>query len=422
MYFDLQEDVRRRLEAVTPPEMVSGAEQPYNALLVGSDSRRGLTPEEHDKLGAHPVRGQRADTLILAHFDPKTERVTMVQFPRDLYVTMADGRKDRINMALEKGPNFLTRTVEAVTGLDINRYAQVNIRGFRDIVDAIGGVSVCITEPIPFDPQTGLEITRSELGMVHFDGSQALRFVRTRKTLPEGDFDRIRNQQKFLAAAIDKVTSAGTFFNPNRIRRLKNHAGDNIIIDSGTSLGGLVKLARQFEFANPRSYEAYTVPNLGPATVAGASVVLAHDAAMRLLFDAIEDNKSPARADAVPDVSPSSVRVGVYNATGIDGQAQRAAQRLVAATNGSTGAIRIAELATATGPLRENTLLRYRPASKKQAELVGAVLPGAKLVEGKTKRGVDVAVVVGNRFKTTRLVQVLPIPLPAVSRPPAECR
>ncbi len=422
LYFDLQQDLRRRLNAVTPPEMVGGAERPYNALLVGSDSRRGLTAEERDRLGAHRVRGERADTLILAHFDPRSERVTMVQFPRDLYVTLADGRKDRINMALERGANFLTRTVEALTGLDVNRYAQVNISGFRDIVDAIGGVSVCITEPIPFDSQTGLEIKPSELGMVHFDGNAALRFVRSRKTLPGGDFDRIRNQQKFLAAAIDKVTSAGTFLNPNRIRKLKNHVGDNVIVDSGTSLGALVKLARRFESVNSRSYEAYTVPNLGPATVAGASVVLAHEPAMRLLFDALEDNKSPARADAVPDISPATVRVGVYNATGIDGQAESAARKLVAATNSSNGAVRIAELGTATGPLRENTLIRYRPSSKKQAGLLAAVLPGAKLAEGKTERGVDVAVLVGNRFKTKRLVQILPIPLPTISRLPAECR
>ncbi len=98
-----------------------------------------------------------------------------------------------------------------MTGIDINKYAQVNIAGFRDLVDAVEGVDICIAEPIPFDTATGIEVTEDEVGMVHFDGDRAIRFVRSRKVFGGGDFDRIQNQQKFLSAALSKITSPATF-------------------------------------------------------------------------------------------------------------------------------------------------------------------------------------------------------------------
>jgi LCP family protein required for cell wall assembly len=193
-------------------------EAPFNALLVGSDSRDGLTDAEQLDLGASDTNpdgtalgGDLADTLIVAHVDPNTDKVTMVQFPRDLYVPISGGGSSKINSALQGGRPELVQTVEDLTGLSINHYAQVNLAGFRDIVDAIGGVEVCIPEPIPFDPATGIEVKEDEVGMVQFDGDRALRFVRSRKIFPNGDFDRIANQQKFLAAAIHKLTSPRRF-------------------------------------------------------------------------------------------------------------------------------------------------------------------------------------------------------------------
>src|SRR3990170_2577392 len=93
--------------------------KPFNALLVGSDSREGLTPEEQLELGANAVAGQRADTLILAHLDPANEHVVLVQFPRDLWVPLADGTENKINAALQEGPTYLHKTMEELTGLTI---------------------------------------------------------------------------------------------------------------------------------------------------------------------------------------------------------------------------------------------------------------------------------------------------------------
>ncbi|MGH2748921.1 MAG: LCP family protein [Actinomycetota bacterium] len=395
---------------------------PFNAMLVGSDSRAGLTEEEQFELGAGAVGGARADTLILAHIDPGESKVTMVQFPRDLYVPIAGGGDDRINSALAGGPNQLVRTVKALTGLEINQYLQVNIAGFRDLVNAIGGVEICITEPIPFDPNTGIEVAEDELGLVKFDGERALRFVRSRR-FPTGDFERIRNQQKFLAAAIDKVTSISTVLSPGRINKLLDVAGDNVATDRHTTILGLKDLANDLRHFDPEHYEAYTVPNLGTARIDGASVVLPDMPAINLMFGAIDGNESPAEADGVPSIAPSTIRVAVYNGTTEEGLAATTAARLKRDTNVGDGGVRVVERANALRSNYRQTVIRYEPSAEAMAAVIAAAMPNAELKEGNTRRDVDVAVIVGRRGgRTAELIQILPIPIPPPGDLPAECR
>lgn len=395
---------------------------PFNVLLVGSDSREGLSEEEQFELGAGAVGGQRADTLILAHIDPSESKVTMVQFPRDLYVPIAGGGEDRINSALAGGPNQLVRTVKGLTGLDINQYLQVNIAGFRDLVNAIGGVRICITEPIPFDRHTGIEVTEDELGLVGFDGERALRFVRSRN-FPSGDFERIRNQQKFLAAAIDKVTSVSTLLSPTAIDKLLRVAGDNVETDRHTTILGLKDLANNLRHFDPEHYEAYTAPNLGTARVGGASVVLPDMPAVELMFEAIAGNQSPAEADGVPSIAPSTIRVAVYNGTFEEGLARDSAASLKRATDVGDGGVQVVDQANAVRSNFRQTVIRYEPSAEAMAEVIAAAMPNAELREGNTLRGVDIAVVVGRRGgRTTELVQILPIPIPPPGELPAECR
>ena len=415
-YFRFVSDIK-----VECPECTEAEEgKPFNALLVGSDNRGDLTPEEQELLGARAVGGNRADTVILAHIDPATDHVLMVQFPRDLYVPIYGGGSNKLNAALLGGKNDLIRTVKQLTGLKIHHYVQVNIAGFRDVVDAIGGVEVCVTEPIPFDPQTGIEITEAELGLVDFDGDRALRFVRSRN-FPTGDFERIQNQQKFLAAAIGKVSSSETLLQPTRIFRLMDVAGKNL--ETNLSPNELRTLLGRFRSFDPEHYEAYTVPNLGTATNEAGSVVLPDMPTLEVLFDAIEENESPAEADGVPDVAPSTVRVGVYNGSFIDGVAAAVAEELQTATAGPDGPVAIEEVANADRLNYRKTLIRYRPEAATLAQLVAAAMPNAELVEGKTKRGIDVAVIVGEKgYETQEIVQINPLPLPRPEAPPKECR
>lgn len=401
--------------------------RPFNTLLVGSDSRAGLTKKEQLDLGASAtgIAGKRADTLIVAHVDPVTNRVTMVQFPRDLWVPIPGHGHNRVNSALEGGKSELVRTIEKLTGLPINHYAEINIAGFRDLVDAIGGVDVCVGQRIPFDPATGIEVKHP--GMIHFGGDRALRFVRSRKVFATGDLARIENQQKFLSAAIDKITSVGTLLNPGRIRAVIGAAGDNLRIDEGTSPLDLYHLGQRFRTFDPDHYEAYTVPNLGPGNVGAASVIVPDFPAMKVMFAALKRNRSPAAADGVPGIAPGTIDVGVLNGTSVPGAAQRAASRLEKATEAGGGPVRIAasNIGNASRFGFRHTVIRYargRPRTKRMAALVAAAIPGARVTSGRIAPGVDVSVIVGRGFKTHKIEPLRPIPIPQPGRLPRVCR
>ncbi|MEA2507421.1 MAG: hypothetical protein QOH48_2039 [Actinomycetota bacterium] len=422
-YQHLQGEVQRHFSQVTPP---SNQQKPFNALLVGSDSRAGLTKKQQLKLGANAVPGRRADTIILAHVDPQTNHVTMIQFPRDLYVKIHGRGRDKINSAIAPGgSNNLIATIKDLTGLPINHYVQVNLDGFRQLVNAIGGVDVCVQQKIPFDTHTGLQVTKP--GMIHFNGDEALRFVRAREVFANGDFTRIQNQQRFLQAAVAKGTQKSTLFNPGKVAAIYRAVGKNLRIDDYTSLRDATRLAQRFRSFDPKHYEAYTVPNLGPKQItlksgAISDIVAADPLAMRVMFRALAENKSPAAADGAPNVNPSKIRVGVYNGTFGAGAAHKAASELTAATTTTTGSIILAEVGNASSFNHKQTMIRYRAGAKKEAKLIAAAIPGANVAPGKTRPGVDVAVIVGKHFKTKRIVQLVPIPLPKPAAPPPVCR
>ena len=417
VYYKTQGKVQTELPGV---ERADEAE-PFNALIVGSDSREGLTEEEQLDLGAAAVGGERADTLILAHIDPANDHVIMIQFPRDLWVPIPGIGDNKINSALEGGPEQMVKTIKELTGLDVNKYVQVNIAGFRDLVDAIGGVDICITEPIPFDSNTGIEITEEELGIVHFDGDRAIRFVRSRN-FETGDFARIQNQQKFVAAAINKVTSTSTLLNPGRILKLAEIAGDNLRTDQHTTLNGIRNLMGTLRGFEPERFEAYIVPNHGIGNVDGISTVEYDPITANVMFDAIADNESPAQADGVTNIEPSTVRVGVYNGTGIEGTAAEAAAQLTEATDVGEGPVDIIEVADAPESGYKETVIEYEPEAEKMAQLLAAAIPEAELEETQTSPGLDVEVIVGKRFETQQLVNIVPIPIPKPGDVPDVCK
>ena len=424
-YYSLQGDVQEDLGEIVEP--VEDREDPFNVLLVGSDSREGLTDEQKLELGAGDLEGggERADTLIVAHIDPETSKVTMVQFPRDLWVPVKGGGEDRINSALEGGPRELVETVERLTDLSINHYVQVNIAGFRDLIEEIGGVEVCVPEPIPFDEQTGLEVTEEQVGMVHFDGDRALRFVRSRK-FATGDFERIQNQQKFIAAALDKVLSTSTLLQPGRVNALANVARNNLKIDKHTTLKGLAEIGQKLRTFDPQTYEAYTAPNLGTDFEGDKSIVRADFDTMEVMFGAIADNESPAEADGVPNIAPGTVRVGVYNGVGLERPvANPAAEELKTASTVGDSQVQIVDVANANNFKYRGTTIVWNsdePEAERMAELVAAAIPDATVKSGKTKKDVDVAVIVGKgKFAPTKITQILPIPIPKPGTLPEVC-
>ncbi len=421
-YVHLQDAITQHFNNTTP--VAEG--KPFNALLVGSDSRAGLSKKAQEKLGANYVPGINADTIILAHIDPRTDSVIMMQFPRDLWIHLPGKGMAKINSAVSYGPDYLVRTIRSITHLDINHYVQVDLEGFRQVVDALGGVDVCVPQRIPFDPHTGLEVTRP--GMIHFNGNEALRFVRARHVFASGDFARIQNQQRFLAAAIHKATSVSSILNPGHVIGLYRAVKDNVIIDQGLDIPKLRNLLSRIRNIDPRHYQAYTVPNLGAKNITyhgtTVSIVVPDWPAMKAMFAAVARNEKPSQADDVPGVDPASIRVGVYNGTGQAGAAASAAAALEKATTvGFDDHVQVVDTGNAPHFGYAHTVVRYTPKAAAEAKLVAAAIRGAKLKQVRqTFIGTDIDVFVGAHFATRQIVQLRPIPLPPPGNPPAVCR
>jgi LCP family protein required for cell wall assembly len=196
------------------------ARQPQNVLILGSDTRAGLSAEEQAQFGTEEdVEGERSDTIILMHFDPRREKAVVVHFPRDLRVAIPDHGTDKINAAYELGgPELVVRTIRHFTGLPIHNYVEVDLAGFQNIVDLVGGVRLCVDRPL-HDELAGLNIDRK--GCHVLGGEQALAFVRARNI--EGDqipdFSRIARQQQFMRAMLNRLVSARTLLDSDLVSR-----------------------------------------------------------------------------------------------------------------------------------------------------------------------------------------------------------
>jgi LCP family protein required for cell wall assembly len=181
-----------------------------NWLLVGSDSREGLDTDRQAELGTGDTAGRRTDTVMLVHIPEGEGKPTMVSLPRDSYVAIPGHGKDKLNAAFAYGGSqLLSRTVEDATGVRIDHYAEIGLGGFADITDAIGGVDMCIKEPL-HDPKANLDL---QPGCQNLAGPQALGYVRTRASA-RGDLDRVEHQREFLAALTEKASSPWVLLNP----------------------------------------------------------------------------------------------------------------------------------------------------------------------------------------------------------------
>ncbi len=211
-----------------------------NWLLVGSDSRAGLTPEEEASLATGGETGpSRTDTIILIHIPSGGGATTMVSLPRDSYVSVPGNGQNKLNASFALGgPPLLVQTVEGATGLRIDHYAEIGFGGFAGIVDALGGVDVCLQNAIS-DPLAGIDLPA---GCQELAGSQALGFVRSRATAL-ADLDRMNNQRQFMSALLAKATSPSTFLNPLRLWPLVKDTASSLSVDEGDHIWNLASLA-----------------------------------------------------------------------------------------------------------------------------------------------------------------------------------
>jgi LCP family protein required for cell wall assembly len=253
-----------------------------NWLMVGSDSREGLTGSQKDELNTGDADGGRTDTMMLLHIPSGSGKPTLVSLPRDSYVPIPGHGRNKLNAAYAfGGPQLLTRTVEEATGLRLDHYMEIGFGGFAGVVDAVGGVNMCIDQPLR-DPAAGLDL---KPGCQDLDGAQALGYVRTRHAFARQDLDRIQHQRQFVSALMTKATSASVLANPFRLFPLATNGVDALTVDEGDHLHNLVGVGMALS-GGDNGATSTTVPLGGSQTVSGAgSVVLWDKNKSKQLFD-----------------------------------------------------------------------------------------------------------------------------------------
>lgn len=260
---------------------LSSAGGQMNVLIVGNDSRQGLTEQELEELGTEAVDGDRTDTIFL--LSVSGGRAAMLSFPRDLFVTRCDGSQGRINAAyVLGGPTCMTETVTRVSGIPVTHYMEVNFLGFIRIVDAVGGVSLYLEEPF-VDRPAGVDLPA---GCQRLDGRQAIGYVRARTD--GGDLGRITRQQRFIAELAGEVTRPSTLLNPPRLFATAGAAGRSTTASQNFGTVNLLRLARAGRGFAGAGLATYTVPATN-SRIDGAAVVVAEDQEAEALFSQFRD-------------------------------------------------------------------------------------------------------------------------------------
>ncbi|NEC64635.1 LCP family protein [Streptomyces sp. SID9727] len=258
-------DINKALGEDRPEKLPTSGQ---NLLVLGSDSRAGS--ENKELGGGAGVSGARSDTALVVHIPEGRQKAVAVSIPRDTLVTRpectkADGStvptKDRVmfnSVYSLVGPACVVKTVEKMSGVRIDHYLEINFAGFKGLVDAIGGVNIDVKEPI-HDKKTGLNV---DAGPHKFDGTESLKFVRTRYSLSDGtDLSRIGLQQQFLMGLLKEVKSQDLLGSPTSAYKIANSATAALTTDEElASLTSLAKFARSMNGVDPDTMETIMLP------------------------------------------------------------------------------------------------------------------------------------------------------------------
>ena len=390
-----------------PPPTGRCSEDPCNYLILGSDSRTGLTEEELERFGTDKAIGgeNRADTIMLVHVDPALEKTIILSFPRDLWVDVPGHGFDKINAAFEGGieaggGRLMAQTVANLTGLRVDHVLYVDLVGFQGIVDTLEGVEMCIpaynADPATGriqDPLTGLDI---EPGCQRLDGQQALAYVRTRHlpcdTIP--DFARIGRQQQFLRAVInqmlqpEKLIQAPTLIEPIL---------DNMTRDNRFEVGDLIYLVNQLQGLTTGAAEFRSVPGTG-GIENGLSVVRM-DPSARQIFEAIRDGKQiTGIGETLLNTPPSEANIEIAAVDG--GDPGEAADVLGVLLQGGFAADpAVASPADLGLKKRATSAIAFAPGHDAEASVVQSYFPQLPLLESPSLEDHDVAVIVADDYE-----------------------
>lgn len=387
---------------------------PFNLLLVGSDTRELSGPDQERygaTSGATGTAGARSDTIMVLHVDPKTEQAAVLSIPRDTWIPIDGGAKSRINSAFNDkpdGPARLIRTIRDAFGIPINHFAEINLPGFRDMVNAIGGVTVYFAAPAR-DTHSGLSIPNS--GCLNLNGDQALAFVRSRyyeyyeggrwRTDPDSDLSRIKRQQDFIRRVVHKATSGSTLTSPAALNGLVSAIVKNLTVDDKLTLSDMQTLARRFRTLTPDKIAMMTVPTK-PVTIDGSDVLLVDGPATNAVLSVFGSGPLPGSSGTSGGASPTGISVRIQNGTGTGGQGAQAQQQLTDA------GFDVASTGNATSSNYQRTSIHYAKGEQAKAEtLQGALIGGASLVADPSIKGTDLVLILGRDYEGVRAGAIL---------------
>lgn len=386
-----------------------------NVLLVGSDNREGMSRKERlkYKVGLDDY-GKRTDTIMIAHI-ADNGTVGLVSIPRDSLVTIpaytSDGTshsesKNRINAAYAMGgAPLLIDTVQQNTGVHIDHYAEIDFMGFVKMVEALGGVPICIKKPIQ-DEKAGLNLPA---GTTELDGKQALAFVRARYFDPTSDIGRMQRQQTFLGAMFKKATSPGVLMNPVKTYAFLNNATGAVTVDQNMNQQEIFGLISQVGSLSPSAITFKSVPVGQDINVPGVgSVVTWQQPEAQEIFDTLktgaplDKSSSSKSADSTPtvEVSPGAIRVAVYNGTTTPGLGTKV-QKALAAEGFVTVGVPSNSQTKTNGPV----IIQYDPAYDVSLKTLQAALPGAQ-TQAINGLGKTFKVIAGSDFNGVTPVKV----------------
>jgi LCP family protein required for cell wall assembly len=372
-----------------------------NFLLIGSDTRAFIddaADEEH--FGSADVQtGQRSDTLMIAHVEPGNRGGYLVSIPRDLWVDIPGVGPSRINAAFNDGPQKVIETVQQNFDIPIAHYLEIDFAGFRDVVDALGSIPIYFPAPAR-DANTGLDV--AEPGCHALAGDQALAYVRSRyyeyfengewHQDPTSDLGRIRRQQYFVRTLAHEAANAAVR-KPWRANDLADALFSSLTRDPKLEFADMRGLARALRGTEDQALEVETLPTT-PENIDGQAVLRLDDAKAVPILARLRAQDAYEPPAPPPNLAPSSVSVGVRNATDRGGLG---ASTLEAFKNFGFAVVAPAENGTLDDP--GTTEIRYS-GDDGPARLVAAYLRGAgKLIPVEANEGgADVVVVLGEDF------------------------
>ncbi|MBB5791968.1 LCP family protein [Jiangella mangrovi] len=289
----LSSNIERIPDAFDIPETARPTELPGDSItfLLG-----GLDGE--DKVDVYEPGAARTDTIMLAHFPEGRDRGYLVSIPRDTYVPIPGHGENKINAAYSfGGPALFVQTVEELTGIRVDHLALIDWNGFQALTDELGGVT------LTFDEETQLaDDTTLPAGTHTLTGEQALQYVRDRKDLPGGDFDRVKRQQNFLRALMNELVSSGTLTDPGKVNGVAGAIGEAARVDEDLSAFGMVDLALSMNGLRADDMTFLTVPTDGTGMAGAQSIVVYDEARADELWTALKDDDVDAFLAANPDL------------------------------------------------------------------------------------------------------------------------